>query len=966
VRFGSLGAPARAYVATIYLAAAIYVGWLWATTSATVLGALTWETFAVLALAAAVAHSFPVATPGRQAYHVSLPFFVAAIFLVHPLQLAILMIAVNGAEWARHWKRRSWVAQLFNVCTYVLVGAASQAVCTLTLPRPIGALPEMTAPGVLFAGAAVVVTYITINRVLVSLAIWLVNRIPPSEQYMFEVESILTEAVLLALGVPLALLTTVGPWALVLGSAPLFLTHRALDLPNLREQHRRDALTNLFTQSYLAEVAGREHARSRRFCRPLAMVLIDIDHLSRVNAHGGQQTGDAVIRGAARLIERAIREYDVAARLAGGRFVVLLPEAGREAAATVAERIRLAVAAHRFEVASSVDPLSVTVSCGVALADSDGETFERLFRAAEDGVARAKEEGRDRVVIQSASDVGRVASSAEGSGAFDRAESVATPPTDYATPRRTEPGPSQGRTAERSAAPSSRATDPARAGQLLVATVVAVAVGVVAWTAPRIATVDPVVLAVLVGVVVLAEVGPLGLWDRASYSLSTVPILAAGILLGVPGAVLVAPVSSIVRGVSRRIRWYKVAFNGGNLLIAAAAAAEVFALFGEPAQPANLVFLLVPAAIAGLVFYLHTATVALAVATEWRTNPVRLWTSEYRWLWPQYVVLAVMALLFALAYRAFGIIGAAAFVVPPLMMRYVAKQYVDKTLEHVRQLRGLNEQLQAEIAQRIAAEEANAQLASEAARAAALEELSRLKSEFISVASHELRTPMATVLGFSELLLDEVDPADPRHQYVSVIHQDAIQLSTLVNNLLDISRIETGRLAIELEPVDLEAVVRPLVTMLSAPAPRHDLVVELDPEARWVQGDAAKLNQILMNLVGNAIKYSPDGGDVIVRSAPTPDGRVLLSVNDQGMGIPEEHLEHIFERFYRVDSSETRAIPGTGLGLYIVRHLVELHGGAIVAESGNGRGTTFRFTLSAASQPAEVPSQPPAEAAVAT
>jgi signal transduction histidine kinase len=349
-----------------------------------------------------------------------------------------------------------------------------------------------------------------------------------------------------------------------------------------------------------------------------------------------------------------------------------------------------------------------------------------------------------------------------------------------------------------------------------------------------------------------------------------------------------------------------------------------------------------------------------------RINPVAIWAGQYRWFWWQYVVLAVMALLLALAYRAFGLIGAAAFVVPPLMMRYVAKQYVDKTLEHVRQLRGLNEQLQAEIAQRTAAEEANARLASEAARAAALEELSRLKSEFISVASHELRTPMATVLGFSELLLDEVDPADPRHQYVSVIHQDAIQLSTLVNNLLDISRIETGRLAIELEPVDLEAVLRPLVTMLSAPAPRHDLIVELDPAARWVRADAAKLNQILMNLVGNAIKYSPDGGDVIVRSGPTPDGRVEVSVTDIGMGIPEEHLERIFERFYRVDSSETRAIPGTGLGLYIVRHLVELHGGTIAAESGSGRGSTFRFTLSAAPRPAEAPTRPPAEAAVAT
>jgi signal transduction histidine kinase len=185
-----------------------------------------------------------------------------------------------------------------------------------------------------------------------------------------------------------------------------------------------------------------------------------------------------------------------------------------------------------------------------------------------------------------------------------------------------------------------------------------------------------------------------------------------------------------------------------------------------------------------------------------------------------------------------------------------------------------------------------------------------------------------------------------------------------VNNLLDISRIETGRLAIEMESVDLEAVLPPLITMLSAPAPRHDLVAEIDPSARWVRADAGKLNQILLNLLGNAIKYSPDGGEVVVRSAPAPDGRVEVSVTDQGIGIPAEHIERIFERFHRVDSSETRSIPGTGLGLYIVRHLVELHGGAISAESTPGRGSKFRFILSAAPSLGAA-AQAPAGAAVA-
>jgi diguanylate cyclase (GGDEF)-like protein len=942
VRFRTLSLAAQLYIAGVWVAAALVVGLLWFTNLEAGLGSFRWETFAVLTVAGGVAHSFPVATPGKQAYHVSLPFFIAAAFLLDPLQLAALMVVVNVAEWLR--RKRSWFAQVFNICAHVLTALATQAVAL----QIAGTTPESTAslarPAVLIATAAAIVTYMALNRAFVSLAIWLGNRIPPNRHYMFEPESLLTEALLLALGLPLAILTQAGVWALILGAAPLLLIHRALDLPNMRALHRKDALTQLFTKAYLTEACGRELARARRFRRPVALVVADLDQLGRVNTDHGRQAGDTVIQATARLIERATREYDVTARVDGGQFALLLPETEDAGARAVAERVRSAVAAHRFEVASSLDPLAISVSCGVALANPDGDTADHLFVAGESALADAKRAGRDRVVIRQSA--GAVAAPA----AREAVQASESPP---------QAAPAQPRWAPR------WASDPERAGQVLALMVTLVALGVVAWAAPGIARLDPVVLAVMLALCVLSELRPLELSVRASYSLSTVPILAAGFLLGVPGAVVVAPVSLLIRGVSRRARWYKVATNVSNVVIVAALAAATFHAFGTHLDPGNLLFLLLPAALAGLAYYFHTAVIAVGMATEWRTNPLHVWSENFRWLWAQYVVLSAMALLLALAYNAFGLIGAAAFVVPPLMMRYVAKQYVDRTLEHVRQLRGLNDQLQGEIAQRTAAEEANARLASEAARAAALEELSRLKSEFISIASHELRTPLSTVMGFSELLLDELDPSDPRHQYVSVIHQDALQLSTLVNNLLDISRIETGRLEIEMESVDLEAILPPLITMLSAPAPRHDLVVELDPSTRWVRADTGKLNQILMNLLGNAIKYSPDGGEIVVRSAPAADGRVEVSVTDQGIGIPEEHLERIFERFHRVDSSETRSIPGTGLGLYIVRHLVELHGGTIVAESTAGRGSTFRFTLSPARPPAEAPVETPAGMAAA-
>ncbi|HEV8637062.1 MAG TPA: diguanylate cyclase [Chloroflexota bacterium] len=926
--FAKLSRPARAYILAVYgLAAAAVAQQGLAVWSAP--GSWPWETFAVLTLAAMLAHSFPVSTPAKQAFHVSLPFFIAAIVLLHPLQLTGLMVAVNVAEWLR--RRRTWYGQLFNISTYVLVGVAAQGVYDL-LGRAAESGPAVRQPPLLLAGAAAVLTYLIANRALISLAIWLANRIPPREQAILGLDGLLTEVILLALGLPLALLTQVGPWALVLGAAPLLLIHRALDLPNIRAQRRQDDLTQLFTRSYLSEACGREIVRAQRFGRPLAMLVIDLDRLGKVNADHGQAAGDAVIQGSARLIGRVTREYDVAARVVGGQFALLLPETEPEAAVAVAERLRRMIAQHRFEVASSLDPLFVTASVGLVAIRGGGPTAEQLFAAAEAAVARAKREGQDRVVV---------AVAPEGTGAPEPSHTTA-PESAAAAP--TEAAPSAP-PATASAWPPRWIGRPERAAKLFGFAVAAAGLLVLLALAPAAVRLDPAVLLLMAGLVVLAELRRLDLFDRSSFSLANVPVIAAGILLGPAGAAAVAPLSALVRGTTRRTVWYKIAFNAGNYVLAAAAAAAVFRFEPVSVEPSRVAWLVAPAVLAGLVYYLHSVVLAVAVGTELQINPLQLWASQYRWLWWQYVVLSVMALLLALAYSAFGLVGAAAFVVPPLMMRYVAKQYVDRTLEHVRQLRALNEQLQAEIAHRTAAEQESARLAGEAARAAAFEELSRLKSEFISIASHELRTPMATVLGFSELLLDEIEPDDPRWQSVSVIHQDALQLSSLVDNLLDISRIETGRLTLEPTAVDLGDVLPPLMTILGAPAPRHELVAELDPTARWVRADPGKLNQILTNLIGNAVKYSPDGGRVVVRSRRRGQSWVAVSVTDQGVGIPAEHLGRIFERFQRVDSSETREIQGSGLGLYIVRHLVELHGGWIAVESEPGRGSTFRFTL---------------------
>ncbi len=241
-------------------------------------------------------------------------------------------------------------------------------------------------------------------------------------------------------------------------------------------------------------------------------------------------------------------------------------------------------------------------------------------------------------------------------------------------------------------------------------------------------------------------------------------------------------------------------------------------------------------------------------------------------------------------------------------------------------------------------------------------ELARTKDEIVSVVSHELRTPLASLVGFAELLMTrDYSPAD-RQRFLGVMVQEGRRLATLVNDFLDLQRLESGRQKVALVPLDI------LQQMEQARAaagddPNAPIVLTVPDDVPLVLWDANALQQVLQNLISNARKYPPDGGTVRV-SARAGQGLVTIAIADSGLGIPRDALPQLFEKFYRVDNSDRREILGTGLGLAISKRIVESHGGRIWAESdGPGRGSTFRFTLPAVPIPREVLSVAPGEPA---
>ena len=238
-------------------------------------------------------------------------------------------------------------------------------------------------------------------------------------------------------------------------------------------------------------------------------------------------------------------------------------------------------------------------------------------------------------------------------------------------------------------------------------------------------------------------------------------------------------------------------------------------------------------------------------------------------------------------------------------------------------------------------------------------EADRLKSEFISVVSHELRTPLTSILGYTELLLArDFAPAEQR-EFVKTVYDEASHLSQIVEDMLGVSRLEAGNVKLNQWVVSLRQLIGELTAQLNIHlSTRHRLVIHLPNQLPPVYVDRDKVKQILFNLLTNAAKYSPRGGEISLSveepdSLPEdhPPGRFLLiAVRDQGIGIGAEDLARIWERFYRVDNSNTRRIGGTGLGLSITRALVELHSGRIWVESVPGKGSSFFFTLPVATE----------------
>jgi len=638
-----------------------------------------WRTFLVVVVAASLAQLFVVTTTRNQIYHTTAIFYVAGALLLPPEFVALLALVSHIPDWLK--TRYPWYIQTFNILTFtVAVMATWGAVHLFSNHSPVGDARLSFA----LTGAVAALVYVLVNQVGFAIMLHLARGHSPLSIFTFE--SLTTDSVLACLGVSVAAFWHVNPWLIPFAVAPLLLVHRSLSVPALQEEARVDPKTGLFNARHFASELGEELTRAERFGRPMTVIMADLDLLRDINNSYGHLAGDAVLKGVADIFRMQLRDYDVPARFGGEEFAILLPETGPEQALETAERIRRAVAAARFDVETSSEPIKATVSLGIASFPEDGSDVNELIHQADLAVYRAKLQGRNRALGASSEPLLIPA---------ERSARLASVPEDPAftapAPRAAPIVPEQERRQEESrrhitAGPRFLALSLPLAAVVALVSVTGIAIGALALVKDGFGEI-PGLIAVLVAVGI-GQALALEL-EGGSISVSAVGALAGVALFGPRAALPLAVTMAVVAWSASRPAIHYVLYNIGALCLASLSAAGVFAI-GDGWSNGKLGALFT--AFAGLVaggayFIVNTGLTSGAMAIEGHDRWRAVWNERFSWLLPHYVAFGAVAGAIALAYEAIGLYSLAVFVLPLLLMRKTMAAYLTHTQKSASKLR---------------------------------------------------------------------------------------------------------------------------------------------------------------------------------------------------------------------------------------------------------------------------------------
>ncbi len=662
---------------------------------------LTWQwlAFVVLTTAATLAQLLKANAPNRTLYYPNLVFVFAGVLLLHPFLFSMLVIVSYSIEWAKERLThspdlRDWYLQPFNIAMVIISGAAARLVLTLLAPRTL----EPVELSSVAAGLLAVIAFFIVNQMLLALALVLGRGRSWKEVASLNVDNVQADLIHTLLGYVVAIVWNINPWLVFPTVAPLFLTYRALMVPQLKKDASTDSKTGLWNAGHFTKLLSTELERTKRFGHPLALIVTDLDLLRNVNNTYGHLAGDTVLATIGQIVRSNLRDYDIAARFGGEEFTIALPETEIVEAVAIAERLRMTIEAAAIDVKSSETPIHVTMSFGVASFPKDGTTLNDLIHQADVAVYQAKLKGRNCVVL--ASEVPH-SQRLEDFSALGQLNLPDEPPlavrgeiaASHAQPGVTQPP--KPVLSDRRIKPKANHPDfliASFVGAVVVVGLVAALVGLTQDRMPDLGTV-----AVLCVMAALAELYQSRLYGDSTFSVSVAIMFAAALITGVLGVLSVSLAIVLVHFFrNTRIALYKPAFNWATHVLAGFVPLVVFRVFQISLGLENFLPLIFITAATAIAYYIiETGFISTAMGLSERVSILGVWREQFQWTVVYYLALCMMGLFIGVIYsdphwRIFGLILVA---VPISMIYYAQRQYVEQTENGVHELNRLNEEL---------------------------------------------------------------------------------------------------------------------------------------------------------------------------------------------------------------------------------------------------------------------------------
>jgi diguanylate cyclase (GGDEF)-like protein/putative nucleotidyltransferase with HDIG domain len=690
----------KIYLYATWISGALLLGW-----NLMHLGAdHTWMLVS-LAVLGSLALIFKVeGSTNRSHYSIDFLIYGFSMFLLGTPAAVLVILIANLVE--AIWHKTAWYIQMFNISCYIIAIQAAGLMAEWV--NPAGELKSFAGVIAIVLGMAI---FTLLNHLMVGMIVWLARGENFQQSGIFEVLPMMIDLTLLTLGGSLVLVWQFNEYAILLFVIPLYLIYSTLKVPMLERKADTDPKTGLFNHRYFELHMENELTRANRFDRPLTIIMADLDLLRNINNTYGHLAGDDVLIGIAKILKQNVREYDVVARFGGEEFSILMPETTVELAYERAEMIRQVIERFEFNVPTSVTPIKVTMSFGIAGRENFSQTAKEIIHNADTALYHSKLEGRNRSYIYSDGNYTCLG---------DRTQEMAHHPVEQNAQTAQHPVEAysaanahyENKLPATSPVPVEKKSGPAAEPVVVVAKLspkksalsVNVFIGIVCAVAGALfyfvynpsVTLDWLGLSAFALMVIVTEWFSIDIYIRnTAISTSAAPILVGTLLFGPFGSLFLSLVFALTAMIKYRSPISRFVFNLSNQLIAGMLYTGLLNLFGIRFTAINSIGQAVVCVLAGFLVYISTTTlVAMGMHLDMQVPFRQIWQEKFSWLAPYYISLGLVAYTLAFGYHNAGLMGLAVILVPLLLIRFSQKQYIGRTRVMVNELREKNLRLE--------------------------------------------------------------------------------------------------------------------------------------------------------------------------------------------------------------------------------------------------------------------------------